>query len=99
MGLAEIKENLKYLSPKDAEKAKKLIENEDWDVLLGLLEDIVDDANVDVVLAAEEDNGQTVKEKSELLDKLINLKFKVEDYVDALDDDYDEAYNSFDEEF
>ena len=89
MGLEKIKQGLKNLNHKDAEKANKLIKDEEWDELLIFINTIIDDANVDVVLAAEEDNGQLVREKSETLDALMKLKFSIEDYIDEyLDDNY-----------
>ena len=96
MGLEKVKERLKCLNHKDYEQANKFLKEEAWEDLIYLLDTIIDDANVDVVLASEEDNGQLVKEKSEILDQLMKLKFAVEDYIEDCEfddinyDDYDD---------
>ena len=83
MGLQKIQNDLeKLLNHKDNTTAKGYIKNGDWQGLLLLIDECIDDANVDAVIASEEDNGQLMKEKTEILSKLMDLKFAIEDYVE-----------------
>lgn len=90
MGLQTIQTNLKFLG-KDEKKARELLKKEEWDSLLFLVDAAVDDANIDVVLASEEDNGQLIRSTSETLEQLMKLKFAIEDYIEEnVEDDYEE---------
>lgn len=97
MGIKEIKDKFKLLSPKEAKLAEKYFDNEDWDSLLMIVEDAINEADTDVQIASEEDNGQLVRAKSETLDALMHLKYNIEDYIDFSLEDYSEDYD--DEDF
>lgn len=92
MDLQRIQEQFKYLTEKDAKLAKKYVKDEDWESLLTLIDTEIDEADTDVQIASEEDNGQLVKAKSELLDQLMKLRYAVEDYLDCIDPIEDEDF-------
>lgn len=85
MDLQKIKEQFKYLTKKDAKLAEKYLKEENWEDLLVIIDTEIDEAETDVQIASEEDNGQLVMSKSEMLDQLMKLKYAIEDYIDCID--------------